>query len=336
MYKKFTFIIIIGIIILGPVGQFVLFKFTPLYDLNLLTKLYDDASWVKGKPKIVIMGSSHSRYHIIPNEIAKLNDNYEIGDIVNIGENAASPFRMYTTFMKNREKFREVETVYYTLEPHMLGEKYYLYNAYEEIFLNYTQWKYLEKHHKKKNNYFYPFQTFIKSLEFDTYNRAKTNGYSALKHKKFNSYSIGKVPKQSYRPLTLFPVSSFGIKYFKKLKEELNKQGTELIFVLTPTYSWTKYYAKEAKEYDDMLITMLNEALGKVKIIGSFWPEDFDLVYKDFKDDTHMAHSGAVRFTREVFMKIDDHKNIKKEKLLNTYLYRYTMKTKTMQVESEN
>jgi len=324
MYKKFTFVIIITIILIGPIGQFFIFKFTPLYDLNLLSKLYNDASWVEGKPKIVIMGSSHARYHIIPSEIAKYNPQYDKKDIVNIGEDASSPFRIYTSFMKNKTKFSEVKTVYFTLEPHILNEKYYLYNSYEEIFLSYNQWAYLEKYHKKKNNYFYPFQTFINSLYFSTSNRSKTNGYSALKHKKFNLYSTGKVSKQIYEPLELFPVSSFGIHYLKKLKDALKEQGTELIFVLTPTYSWSKHYATEASQYDTMLIEALNTHLGDTKIIGSLWYEDFSLVYKDFKDATHMAHSGALRFTQEVFSDISQHQKLHAKPLINTYLYRHT------------
>ena len=323
MYKKFTLIVVITIILIGPIGQFILFKFTPMYDLNLLTELYNDASWVKGKPKIVIMGSSHARYHIIPKEIAQLNKGYEFKDIVNIGENAASPFAMYMSFMKNRDKFSELETVYYTLESHMLGEKYFPYNKYEEIFLNYEQWKYLEVNHKKKNNYFFPFQTFIKSLKFGTLNRSKSNGYSALKHKKFNEFSKGKISKLIYEPLELFPVSSHGIKYFKKLKDELDRQGTELIFILTPTYKWQEYYAKEAKTYDDILIKLLNYNLGNCKVIGSFWSEDFSLSYKDFKDDTHMADSGARKFTQVVFKDIEKHRTIKAKPFQNTFLYRF-------------
>ncbi len=324
MYKKFTLIIITGVIFLGPIGQFFLFKHTPIYNLNLLTKLYDDASWVNGKPKIVIMGSSHAKYHIIPAEIAKLNHDYELKDIVNIGENAATPFEMYTSFMKNRDKFSKVKTVYYTLEPHMLGEKYYPYNKYESILLNYDQWKYLETNHNKKNDYFFPFQTFVQTLEFETTNRSKNNGYSALKHKKFNEFSSGKVSKLIYEPLELFPVSLHGIKYFKKLKEELDKQGAELILVLTPTYTWQQYYAKEAKIYDDMLINSLNTAIGDSKVIGSFWPEDFALQYKDFKDDTHLAHSGALKFTQEVFYNIKKYNTLRPTAIKNTFSYRFT------------
>lgn len=330
MNKKFTLIVLITIIILGPIGQFVLFKFTPVYSLNLLSELYNEASWVKGKPKIAIMGSSHARYHIVPSEIAKFNKNYELKDIVNIGENAASPFAMYTSFMKNRDKFTDLETVYYTLEPHMLGEKYYPYNKYEEVFLSYEQWKYLEENHKKINNYFFPFQIFVNSLKFNNSNRSKTNGYSKLNHKKFNKFSKGKVSKLIYEPLELFPVSLHGIKHLKKLKEELIKQGTELIFVLTPTYTWQKYYADEAKDYDDMLIKMINSNLGNTKVIGSLWPEDFELKYEDFKDDTHMAHSGALRFTQEVFSDINSHKLLKKDKLINTYMYRHKAKIKRL------
>lgn len=331
MYKKFVYISIITIVLFGPIGQFFLFKYTSLYNLNLLTKLYDEATWVKGKPKIAIMGSSHARYHIIPKEIARLNKDYELEDIVNVGENAASPFAMYTSFMKNRDKFSNLQRVYYTLEPHMLGEKYYPYNKYEEILLNYKQWKYLENNHKKKNNYFFPFQTFINSLKFKASNRSKTNGYSKLKHKKFNEFSKGRVSKLIYEPLDIFPVSKHGIEYFKKLKNELKKQGTELIFVLTPTYTWQKFYTQEAKSYDDMLIRMLNENLGDMKVIGSFWPEDFGLNYDDFKDDTHLAHTGALKFTQEVFNEINKHKLIEKNKIHNTFLYRFPSSETTNQ-----
>jgi len=119
--------------ILGPAGQFLLFKFTPLYNLNLLTKLYDDASWVKGEPKVLIMGSSHARYHIIPKEIARLNPHYAMKDIVNIGENAASPFEMYTAYRKQKQKFNHVELVYYTLEPHICQFAHISYSRPFEI-----------------------------------------------------------------------------------------------------------------------------------------------------------------------------------------------------------
>ena len=323
MYKKNILIVILSIVILGPIGQFLLFKFTPVYNLNLLSQLYNDASWVEGKPRIAIMCSSHARYHIIPSEIAKLNKDYDLSDIVNIGENAASPFSQYTSFVKTRNKFTNLDIVYYTIEPHMLGEKYFTYLKHEEIFLDYDQWKYLEANHAKKNNYFFPFQTFVKSLKFETLNRSKSNGYSKLKHKKFNTFSKGKVSKLIYEPLDLFPVSSFGIEYLKKLKNELNTQGTKMVLVLTPSYSWTKYYSTEAKVYDDMLVDYLNTYLGPTTVIGSLWAKDFDLKYKDFKDDTHLAHSGAKKFTKALFHNVEKHKLATTEDIQNTFSYRF-------------
>jgi len=324
--KKFVHKLILFLILLGPIGQFFIFRFTPLYDLNLFSKLYDNAVWVKGKPKVLIMGSSHARYHIIPSEIAKMNEDYEFQDIVNVGENAASPFEMYTTFMKNRKKFSDVEMIYYTLEPHMLSEKYYPYNKYEKILLSYEQWVYLEKNHNHKNSYFYPFQIFIDSLMFKKPNRAKTNGYSSLQHKEFKPFSKGKVSNTIYKPLSLFPVTHMGMENFKKLKDECDKNGIKFIFVLTPTYSWQKYYSNEAKKYDDLLVDLLNQRLGQVSVIGSFWPEDFNLTYQDFKDDTHLANSGALKFTKVVFKDISKHRELEENKIYNTFLYRFTEK----------
>jgi hypothetical protein len=303
--------------------QFLLFKYTPIYNLNLLTKLYDDAAWVKGKPKILIMGSSHARYHIIPKEIAKMNEHYTFADIVNIGENAAGPFEMYTAYMKRKDKFEHVELVYYTLEPHILGEKYFLYTKYEKIFLTYTQWKLLSDQKNIRNEFFFPFQTFVSSLTFHIYDRSKTNGFSALKHKKFNTFSKGKVAKQTFEPLSLFPVSDYQINHLKKLKEAIEKNGGKLIFVLTPTYSWHKYYAEEGRPYDAMLIEKLNRIIGPSVVIGSFHPEDFNLSYEDFKDDTHLARTGAVKFTRSLFQNIDLHLRLPKKPFKHTYLYRF-------------
>jgi hypothetical protein len=330
MYKKFVLTVIAFIIILGPAGQFLLFKFTPLYDLNLLTKLYDDAAWVKGEPKVLIMGSSHARYHIIPKEIAKMNENYTFDDIVNIGENAASPFEMYTAYMKQKHKFKHVELAYYTLEPHILSEKYYLYNTYEKIFLSYKQWQYLEKYHHKKNEYFFPFQTFVNSLHFSIRNRSATNGFTPLKHKKFTLFSKGKVANSIFKPLTLFPVSDFSMYYLGKLKKEIEAHGGKFILVETPTFSWQKFYADEGKIYDDMLVEKLNRTLGPTPVIGSFWPEDFHLSYDDFKDDTHMAYSGALPFTRMLFYDIASHKQLKPLPIHQTFLYRYHMKPSHM------
>jgi hypothetical protein len=43
-----------------------------------------------------------------------------------------------------------------------------------------------------------------------------------------------------------------------------------------------------------------------------------------------MAHSGALRFTQEVFSNINEHKYLPKQLLKNTYLYRHTTKIKRL------
>ncbi len=323
MYKKFVLTVIAVIVILGPTGQFLLFKFTPLYNLNLMTKLYDDASWVKGEPKVLIMGSSHARYHIIPKEIARLNPHYTMKDIVNIGENAASPFEMYTAYKKQTQKFKHVELVYYTLEPHIFNEKYYLYNKYEKIFLNFAQWKYLEEKEKKKNEYFFPFQTFVNSLTFHIADRSRSNGFTYKKHKKFRPTTKQTILKQ-FTPLSLFPLSMFDVTYLGKLKKEVEARGGKFILVLTPAYAWQKYYAQYASDYDTQLVSALNNTLGPTPVIGSFWAEDFNLTYKNFYDDTHLSLSGASKFTKALFGNIDTHRHLKAAPLHHTYNYRFS------------
>lgn len=324
MYKKYVFRFIIVLIFLGPIGQFFLFKYTPLYDINLKTNLYDNASWVKEKTRVAIMGSSHAKYHIIPREILKLNKKYKKFNIINIAQDAAGPFEMYTTYKKNEEKLSSLEYLFYTLEPHMLGEKYYLYNDYEKIKLSKKQWDYLEKFDNQQNSFWYPFQTFVQSLQISKTKGNNEYGYIPLKHKDFNTFSKGKVKKQLFGDLKLFPISKFQISYLKKLKNKVEKNGTKFIFVLTPTYTWHKIYKKEAKEYDNQLITLLNKEIGDSVIIGSFYPEDYMLNYEDFKDDTHLSHSGALKFTKKIFKNLSDLNNKEAKKFKNTFNYKLT------------
>jgi hypothetical protein len=311
--------------------QFIGLRYTPLYRLNLYTKLYDYARWVKGEPKIFIMGSSHARHHLVPEEITKHTSQYTHEEIYNIGAGAASPFAMYVTFQKNREKFRQCERVYYVLNPHMMSEKYYLYTKYEKIFLNFRQWvyftkhhkKYLKKHHQESNRYFFPAKIFYDSLEFNRpLSSGLNNGFSPLTHKPFSPYKENTIAKYIYDPINIFPISEFEILYLRKLKEELTAIGTQIIFVLTPTYSWAKFYAKEAEEYDSILTRKLNYYLGENLILGSLFGEDFGLEIEDYADDTHLSKSGAVKFTEHIFRDIDKHVYLKAEQFRNTFLYR--------------
>jgi len=322
MYKRFVFLIIGLILLFGPITQFVIFKFTPIYTLNLYSRLYDYAHWVKGNPKVLIMGSSHARYHIIPEVISALNPEYKKDDIDNIGENAATPFAMYTAYEKQKDKFSKLQMVFYVLDPHILDEKYYLYTKFEKIFLSYKQWKYLNEVEHSENDYFYPFQTFVQSLQLRIKDRSLTNGFSKLKHKDFKAYKKGDVQKELFGSYKLFPLSIFQLEYLSKLKKEFERKGIKFIMLLTPSYSWANYYQLECNNYDKELIFELNYYLGDSIIKGSFWKKDYNLTYNDFKDDTHLAYSGAIKYTQIIFKNIGKYKNIKPEKIKNLYLYK--------------
>ncbi|MDX4038446.1 hypothetical protein [Aliarcobacter skirrowii] len=323
------FILILSILF---IIQFTLFRFMPIYRLNLKSQLYDYAKWVKKNPKVLVMGSSHARSQIIPEIIAKSSSKYTYEEIFNIGADAASPFSMYITYIKNYEKFKNVEIVYYTLDPHMLGEKYYLYTKFEKVFLSFKQWKYftkyhknyLKKHHQETNKYFFPSIIFFKSLEF---NRpifsGRNNGYAPQHHQPFKKIKPNLIAKYIYEPLTIFPVSKFEIQYLAKLKNLLLKDNKKLVFVLTPSYSWSKFYKKEAIEYDSQLINLLNKEVGESVIIGSLFGADFNLDFKDYKDDTHLAHSGAIKYTQQLFKNIDHHYLLTPKKFKSLFMYRF-------------
>ena len=314
--------------------QFIIFRMKFIYKISFLTKLYNFAIWVKNKPKILIMGSSFARHHIIPEIIAKQSNKYSYSEIYNVGNNSATPFQMYITFLKNKNKFKNLDIIYHTLDPHILGEKFYPYCKYEIILLSFKQWNYLFTHHRKYMKetlklsyytYFFPIIFFYKTLEF---NRpifsGRNNGFDPLKHKDFRATKPNTIKKYFYEPLFLFPISNFQIYYLKKLKEEVEKLNSKFILILTPSYSWNTHYKNEAKEYDTKLIQELQRILGDSVILGSMNKDDFDLEYTHFWDDTHLAENGAVLFTQLLFKNIDFHDKIEPKKI--NHLFNYIFK----------
>lgn len=139
---------ILFIILLFFIFQFILFRIKFIYKISLLTRLYDFARWIKNEPKVLIMGSSFARKQISPEIISSLSSKYNYNEIFNIGNDAATPFQMYITFMKNKSKFKKLDLVYHTLDPHILGEKYYAMNKFEVILLGFKQWNFLFRNHK--------------------------------------------------------------------------------------------------------------------------------------------------------------------------------------------
>jgi hypothetical protein len=220
-------------IIIAFIAQFILFRFTPFYKLNLLSKLYDNAYWINNKPKVLIMGSSTAKEHIIPQEIHLLNSQYQESEVVNISESSASPYEMYVTYKKNQHKFNHLDVAYITINPHMMSEKFYTYFKYEVILLGLKQINYLKKYHvnfleKYHKNfkwpYFLPFKLFLNSLNYDGARDPKKVGYKPGLHADFKPTQKNTLRKYICEPLDLFPVSKFSLKYYKKLKDEMAKK----------------------------------------------------------------------------------------------------------------
>ncbi len=311
--------------------QFIIFRIKFIYKISFITRLYDFARWVTNEPKILIMGSSFARHHFIPKIIAEQSKKYNYNEIYNIGNNSATPFQMYITFMKNKDKFKNLDLVYHTLDPHILGEKYNFYNKYEIILLNFKQWNYLFKKHKNyiKINYnlsywmyFFPILFFFRTLEF---NRpifsGRNNGFDPLKHKHFVPTKENTIKKYFYEPLYLFPASNFQIYYLRKLKEEVEKLNSKFILVLTLSYSWYTLYKNEAQEYDKQLVQKLQKNLGYSIVIGSMNKDNFGLEYVNFWDDTHLCEEGAIKFTKQLFKNIDFHSKLIPKKIKPLYDY---------------
>jgi len=324
MISPRTFILVwLGaILVFGPIGQFFFFRIEAVGALVLKTQTYDDAYWLTAQPKVLIMGSSHAKHVIVPNIISEENNWLKLDEVWNVGEESASPFEMYTTFEKNSEKFKNIEIVYYTLEPHILTEKYYLHNDYEKIFLTWRQWDYLAKEHHAVNSYYFPLHILLSAMRLTNPARStKFNGFIPLKSVKYNVIKPGQVNKTYFAPLDLFPVSQFQLRYLKKLKDEIEMRGAKFIFVLTPTYSWSKYYQLESSEFDSLLVKDLTDVVGKCVVIGSMKKDMYGLTEGDFRDDTHLAKSGADKYTRQLFSDIRKHLTLLPKEIRPLYSY---------------
>jgi hypothetical protein len=329
-------------IIIAFIAQFILFRFTPFYKLNLLSKLYDNAYWINNKPKVLIMGSSTAKEHIIPQEIHLLNSQYQESEVVNISESSASPYEMYVTYKKNQHKFNHLDVAYITINPHMMSEKFYTYFKYEVILLGLKQINYLKKYHvnfleKYHKNfkwpYFLPFKLFLNSLNYDGARDPKKVGYKPGLHADFKPTQKNTLRKYICEPLDLFPVSKFSLKYYKKLKDEMAKNGTKLIFLLTPTYQWVQRYQDEMTEFDDSLIENFNRIIGDSVVIGSFYDNEFGLTQLDHFDDMHYAHSGSVKISRALFKNINNHLKLEAKPFINTYAYHHQEKNEIVNNE---
>ena len=62
-------------------------------------------------------------------------------------------------------------------------------------------------------------------------------------------------------------------------------------------------------------------------MFGNLFGEDYNLQYKDFKDNTHIAETGALHFMKEFFKNISRHSVLQVAPLESLYLCRVSKKT---------
>lgn len=317
-YKQY-WISVICIVVGVVISQFIIFRIPVIFDLSLTKKLYDNASWIITEPKVLLMGSSHCNHGINPFLIEKTN-RLEKNDVVNIGIDAATPFEMYTTYVKNKDKFKKVSIVYYTLEPWILSEKYYKYKFYEQIKLTLPQWQYISKEDPtKENRYFLTYKIFDEA--YSASGKVGVNqGFDPLEHRQYAEMDVAKL-KTWFEPVDKFPISDFQIEYLNKLKTLVESEGKIFVIVLTPAHlSWVNSY-RQLEDIDDCIVNKINEQLLLVKVIGSLNPGKYNLNYEDFFDNNHLSTSGADKFTYAEFSNINVHYNLPSRKLQHLYIY---------------
>lgn len=320
-YKTTVLKIFFGIFSL-LIGQFTFFRIPAIYNLCLSADLYDHAKWVEGKPKVVLMGSSHCYHGIDPKVIAQQNLLDE-NSVVNLGISAGTPFEMLVTYNKNLEKLKNAKILYYTIEPWVFYEKYYKHKAYEKIFIDMKQYFSFILKDGSDYSYFFPSKLFLRALL--SHGKGGSNqGFSPIQTQEnhhFDEMTVDKLNEAFGSQSSGFGISRFQLESLQNLKNQAESNGTIVCFLLTPTdNSWISSY-KKLHEYDLEFTKELNKHLGPVRVVGSFSPERFGLLKKDFYDDNHLALSGAKKYTQQLFENISGHVKLSPQKIVSLILY---------------
>lgn len=299
-----------------------------LYKLTKFSKIYDNGWWIRNEIKILILGSSFAKCHIIPKVIHKLNPKYADNEIANFAQSMGAPYEMYISLKKNQHYLNKLEYVYIGIDPHILGEKFYHYMHVEKQFTTYEQWNYLFNQNKDYMNKYHKdlkISTlspilFLKELFIKYYRKnSQYNGFEPRRISEIKVFDEKKIKEYTYGDLDLFPVSEYSIKYLKDIHSfiEINSNA-KIIYFLSPSYNWQIGYEKYCKEFDKQLVDLLNKYLGEICIKGSLFKESFELNQFHFSDNRHLGYLGAVKYTKALFSDID---NIKIDKINPLYSY---------------
>lgn len=268
--------------------------------------IYDRGHWIKKDnlfPKVVFLGSSMTRHTIIPEIIAK-NSNLKEGDIVNLGMNAATPYEMYLTFKKNIGNLKNTEVVFYNLDPWIFSKKYYVHKKYEKVLWTFEEWEKYSKDKGLKNYTNYKTTLFKESRSKPNYNKPKfiDFGYEPLECKTEYKLETKDEIEIFFKDIIddgNYAISSFHLKYLKKLKNLVENNNSKFIILYVPNQeSYTKNINQFNFNYNKALEEKLNEYLGETLQYGTFCPNTISLENTlDFFDRHHLCSNGAKKYS---------------------------------------
>ncbi|AGR77396.1 hypothetical protein A7H1H_1096 [Aliarcobacter butzleri 7h1h] len=302
--KKFIFYILIFTVILlllrkGTINSLNQYFFEQSF-------FYDRGHWVKQDdlhPKIVFLGSSLTRHTIIPKIVAK-NSNLKESDIANLGMNAATPYEMYLTFKKNIANFKNVQIVFYNLDPWILSKKYYVHKKYEKTLWTFEEWEKYSNNKGLQNYLNYETTLFKESINQRNYNRAifKDYGYEPLECKEEYKEETKEGVETFFKDIINdknYAISFFQLEYLKKLKNLVEKNNSKFIILYIPNQeSYTKNINEFNSNYNKVLENNLNKYLGDTIQYGTFCPNNISLENKsDFFDKSHLCENGAKKYS---------------------------------------
>ncbi|MDI9388225.1 MAG: hypothetical protein QM441_03250 [Synergistota bacterium] len=295
-YRRLVRIILCSSLLLFA-AQFAVFRARSVFDLALLSYLYDNASWVTAKPRVLLMGSSRCFHQLVPRVIADLNG-LERTDVANIGQVAAGPFEMLHTYTKHIDLFDEAEFVFYVLDADFFFESSHVDSPYERILLDRKQWELVSGVHG--NFYHLPAVLFANAIRGSPRKTGAEMGFEGLPHMDFLNMTFEDRDRLFRLDLENFPLSDFQVDSMRRIKELCEANGGILVFVLTPFWDID---ALEDEFFDrtDILVRALDDTLGPTRLIGSWEREEYGLEYEDFLDNSHLSASGSEKVTARIF-----------------------------------
>ncbi|MDD5307131.1 MAG: hypothetical protein PHU25_07400 [Deltaproteobacteria bacterium] len=301
-----------------------------LYRSTLAGRDYDRACWVKKPLYLLVLGSSMSRYGVMPEVIAKKN-RIPLKRIANVSRDAATPFVNYFTYLRRRDVLSQAKIVYVTYDPWMLVVKYHKHSPSQRLLWSYAQWRFMSRELGLAGSYFLPAVEAARTLvglsggdpPYCSRSMAKRRGFvPKRKEGKLSPVPEGQTEARTiYDDLDLFGPCTTQIDYLGRIKEMVEGAGGTFVLLLMPKHPFYIDVYRTKGEFDGRLRRLVNARLGPVRVTGSFDSRRYGLTDADFYDLSHLTESGARKFTAKEFASVKRHLLLKPGPLRPTLDY---------------